>query len=399
MLIKFTPNKLILILMIVFPVTTIYQGLPILDNVNRLIVFFLMGLMILSFFVDSIRTIDIFYLIAGAILSFICIVYTGKPYYINSLIYFPFWIIFLIYSAQNFEIIMEETVKDLSLLKGVIYFWEVTVFISFFFSRCYVKIWGDRYFQSFSNSPHRFASTCVVIMAYVFMLFLVTSQYKYLLHIVLPFIGLFVGGARTYLALGIVFILAMYYIACRKKVVFWSSIGPIILLMCVVILITPIGTKMVNTLKGEGYYGYWATLTNGRSIFWVEDLQGFFSLSTFRKLVGNGANFVYDLNEKGMAGRKLWAHNDFINILCTNGYLGLVLYFVTFFSFIKRQMKKSAVHKFIPMAAFYFICMFNAFFNMLYTYTSAVIGIPFFLYALYTLPILMERKNSIEKIE
>lgn len=399
MLIKFTPNKLILILMIVFPITTIYQGLPMLENVNRLIVFFLMGFMILSFFVDSIRTIDIFYLIVGAILSFICIVYTGKPYYINCFVFFPFWIIFLIYSAKNYDNMMDEAVKDIALLKGVIYVWEITVFISFFFSRCYVEEWGDRYFQSFSNAPHRFASTCVVIMAYVFILFLITQKYTSLLHMVLPFIGLFVGGARTYLAMGIVFILTMYYIVCPKKVVFWSSIVPLLLLLWVIIMFTPIGTKMSSTLSGEGYYGYWATLTNGRSIFWVEDLEGFFNLSTIRKLVGNGANFVYDLNENGTAGRKLWAHNDFINILCTNGYLGLVLYFVTFFGFVKRQMKQVGSSKFIPMAAFYFICMFNAFFNMLYSYTSAVVGIPFVLYALYTLPILMERKNSEEVIE
>lgn len=398
MQIRFTPNKLILLLMIVFPITTLYQGLPIFENVNRLIVFLLMALMLISFFVDSIRTIDIFYLIIGALLSIICIVYTGRPYYINCFVFFPFWVIFLIFISKNYENMMAEAAKDIPMLKGVIIVWEITVFISFFFSRCYVEEWGDRYFQSFSNAPHRFASTCVVIMAYVFILFLVTQRYINLLYMILPFVGLFIGGARTYLAMGIVFIIAMYYIACPKKSLFYITLIPILLLLGVIMVFTPIGTKMINTLNGEGYYGYWATLTNGRSIFWVEDLVGFFNLSTIKKLVGNGANFVYDLNENGTAGRKLWAHNDFINILCTNGFLGLILYFITFFNFVKRQMKHVGFRKFIPMFAFYFICMFNAFFNMLYSYTSAVIGIPFVLYALYTLPILMEKKKYKEEM-
>lgn len=390
MLIKFTPNKLILILMIVFPISTIFQGITIFENINRVIVFGLMALMIVSFFVDSIREIDMVWLVLGIILSVICIALTGKPYYINCYVFFPFWVVFLVYITKNYEFIMEETCDGTSLLHLVIIVWEITVFISFFFKRSYIKEWGDVYFQSFSSAPHRFASTCIIIMAYAFILYLISEKAIYLLHLVLPMVGLFVGGARTYLAIGIVFLFAMFYIWCPKKIYFYFSFVPLLLLLILIISLTPIATKLANTLAGDGYYGYWATLTNGRSIFWVEDMEGYFRLPIIKKLVGNGANFVYDLNIAGTAGRKLWAHNDFINLLCSNGLLGLLLYFATFFSFVCSKMKKYKDF-FIPMFAFYFICGFNAFFNMLYSYTSAVIGIPYILFALYTLP------NEIDK--
>lgn len=398
MQIRFTPNKLILFLMIIFPISTIYQGIGIFENLNRLIVFGLMGLMVASFFVESIRQIDFWWLVFGIILSVVCIVLTdGMPYFINCYVFFPFWVVFLVYITKNYEYIMEKTCEGTRLLQVVIIIWEVTVFISFFFKRCYVAEWGDVYFQSFSSAPHRFASTCLIIMAYAFILYLVTSKSLYLLHLVLPMVGLFVGGARTYLAIGIVFLFAMFYIWCPKKKYFYISFVPLLLLLVLIISVTPIATKIKNTLAGNGYYGYWATLTNGRSIFWVEDLIGYWNLSPIKKLVGNGANFVYDLNIAGTAGRKLWAHNDFINLLCSNGLLGLLLYFATFFSFVSSKMKKYK-GSFIPMFAFYFICGFNAFFNMLYSYTSAVIGIPYILFALYTLPNEIERyKESKEK--
>jgi hypothetical protein len=193
-------------------------------------------------------------------------------------------------------------------------------------------------------------------------------------------------GTRTYLVIGMMFMVAVYYLSCKDKKVFYFSIIPIMILGLVIIMLSPSGAKFTETFEGDGYFGYWATLTNGRSIFWVEDLQGYWSLPFWKKLVGNGANFVYELNYYGTIAAKIWAHNDVINLLCTNGFLGVVLYFLTFFGFIFRNSEVKRRENFIPLFIFYFTLGFNAMFNMLYTYISAVIAIPFMFFGLYTLP-------------
>lgn len=387
MQIRLTGNKLILILLLLFPISTLLQGFGIFNNLNRIIIFLMMGGLLVSFFLDSFTILSCIYMIGGLVLSCLAIYLTkGAPYYINTYIFFPFWIIFFSYLIQNYRELMKGMCERLKLLRGIVYVWEAIVVVSLFFSRCYVEEWGDRYFQSFSNSPHRFAGTCLEILAYVSILFILDRRKKDLLLFILPVIGLFVCGARTYLAIGILFVLAFYYIMCQNKKLFYITIIPVLVGIAGLILITPIGTKMVYTLKGNGYYGYWATLTNGRSMFWVDDIKGFWQLPFGKKLIGNGANYIYDLNIAGTAGRMLWAHNDFINLLCSNGILGLLLYLAVFFYFTSHFKVKNTKFAKFPLFAFYVICGFNAFFNMLYTYTSAVLVVPFIFFVLYTLP-------------
>ena len=148
-----------------------------------------------------------------------------------------------------------------------------------------------------------------------------------------------------------------------------------------VILLTPIGTKFTIGFEGEGYYGFWATLTSGRSILWSEDLAAYWDLDIIRKLVGNGANFVYQVSMNGVFQRPLYAHNDYINLLCSNGLLGMIVYFWALYNFVNRA-KEGQKKAFIPLMGFYTIIYFNAFFNMLYTYPNAVVAVPFIYYSL-----------------
>lgn len=145
------------------------------------------------------------------------------------------------------------------------------------------------------------------------------------------------------------------------------------------IYISPVGNKIQET-NTNGYLGLLGTITSGRSVFWVYDMNAFFDLSFWQQFVGNGFDFVYNINLK-YANQALWAHNDFINILMNFGYIGLVLYFYVFRKFSKKALEKNKIKR-IQKYSFYFIWFFNAFFNMVYTYTIATLAIPFIMYAI-----------------
>lgn len=374
-------------MLIIFPATTLYQGIPALDAINRVVTVGIMFLIAMNFLLEKVRILDLIFIVLVIILSIICVVYTdGKPYSSTPITTYFFWVVYLCYLAGNYKTLMIEMVSNLRILKGVTIFWEISVFVSMFLPICYRSNWGGTYFISFTSGYHRFAMTCFVILAYVYILIQLTYDKRYYLYFIIPLVGLLMAGARTYVAIGLLFIVAVYYLECKNKQLFYLSIIPISIILVLGIVISPVGNKFIDSFKGETILGYWGTLTNGRSIFWVEDLQGYWGLSLWKKLVGNGVNFVYDLNMQGTIKALIWAHNDVINLLCTNGFLGVILYFAVFIYFVAEQRNKQYKNTFIPMFAFYFTLGFNAMFNMLYTYTSAAIAIPFMLFSLYTLP-------------
>lgn len=96
--------------------------------------------------------------------------------------------------------------------------------------------------------------------------------------------------------------------------------------------------------------------------------------------MGNGYNFIYDVNEIAIDDR-IWGHNDFINILLTYGYIGVYIYLYTFISMSKHILKKGKVSKII-IYGYYFIWLFNAMFNMVYTYICATFALPYIMYSL-----------------
>ena len=364
-----------------FPVATVLQGISVFDSINRVIMFGLILFLIIGLFSNPIGYREFAVLVSGTAMAVIAIILTGKPMYFNPMIYYPFWILFFVVMARDYKEFIALLTEEEALLRKALIVWEVVVFVSIFFSRSYSYEWNDKYFTSFAGSAHRFASSCLAMMAFVAVLYINTLNKRYIIHFLAINMGMFFCGARTYLVIGFVYVICLFYVSLKKKRIFYYSILPIIGIGILVILLTPIGTKFTIGFEGEGYYGFWATLTSGRSILWSEDLAAYWDLDIIRKLVGNGANFVYQVSMNGVFQRPLYAHNDYINLLCSNGLLGMIVYFWALYNFVNRA-KEGQKKAFIPLMGFYTIIYFNAFFNMLYTYPNAVVAVPFIYYSL-----------------
>lgn len=374
-------EKFMAYMIALFPITTLLQGINIFMNINKVVMFALIIFLVVGLFSKPIEHREFAIFGFGISLGLIAIIITGKPMFFNPLIYFPFWILFFVVMARDYRDFISLVMQEQGLLKKILLAWEAIVVVSIFFSRSYSYDWGDKYFTSFAGSPHRFASSCLVMLAFAAILYVKTIEKKYLFHFLAINIGMFFCGARTYLVVGFIYLLAFFYVILKNKKIFYYSLLPIIGIALVVILLTPIGTKFLIGFQGSGYYGYWATLTSGRSVLWVEDLAGYWDLNFFKKLVGNGTDFVYELNMEGTFRRAIYAHNEFINLLCSHGILGLFAYFWAFYNFVNRAKQGSKI-ALIPMLGFYTIIYFNAFFNMVYTYPNAVVAIPFIYYSL-----------------
>ena len=272
-------------------------------------------------------------------------------------------------------------------IRRALIIWNIVVMVSMFFSTSY----RNGFFSPFACGEHRFGSCCLIITAFSYMLVINTRKRINFIYCIVPILGICMCGARTYLAVYVIFFLCLFYLNTKKKMHFYLLLIPMLVCIFLLIKVSPVGGKIVDTYS-EGHSGFLATVTSGRSKFWVYDIQAFLNLSFMQQFVGNGFDFVYNVN-LATVNKAFWAHNDFINILMNFGYIGLVLYFYVLFKYSNALIKKQKMKR-IQRYSFYAIWLFNAFFNMVYTYTIATLAMPFILFALGNDYFILKKKWS-----
>ncbi len=373
---KVSRFELFVMLIFLFPITTLFQGkIPFLNKV-----LFTLAIFILFFVVWSIRKVDSHSFVC-ALIAFtlwgIAMMNTRREALnvnFNMALYFIFLIIYMIIMKQNIELFWDILNNRKGYLLLLVSFYTFFLVISIFMPGSYYVAqgngWGnERYFVSFSESPNRVGPASLFIM--IILIYLVQQNYRKGLCILLAIPQLFVfsmGGSRTYGVLGFSAFLILYYywIADRKK--FYLTLLPILLLFIVIILNSAMIYKIEATfLQGaDNRTVFLQRLTNTRSIFWVRQLKMFFDTSLIHQIVGNGINFTTYYYG-------LWAHNDFIEILCSYGYIGLIYYCILMVTTIKNFLKGAQV-PFLIKGICFFIWLFNAFFNFFYCYFCSMLS-------------------------
>ena len=106
------------------------------------------------------------------------------------------------------------------------------------------------------------------------------------------------------------------------------------------------------------------TLTSGRIGYWTTDLGEFYASGPVGWLLGNSAVSVYNINFATF-NMRIWAHNDFVMLLCSVGLTGTLLYILAlraFFTCLAKQVGRLA---FALVASF---VLFPALINGFYSY-------------------------------
>ena len=293
---------------------------------------------------------------------------------ITTYLMYAVWVLFFLYLLNNHDYFFDVAKTRKRSIEVTVILWEVIVAISAVFPSSYEHTWGEgSYFISFSNTSFELAPAASLIFAFVIFCFACDKNDKKAIVLsIAPMICSFASGSRTYLVVMALeaFILAMMIIKSRTALFVFAAVA---LVAGVGLLsMTNIGAKFANAFQySSNASAFWSVFTSGRDAFWAADINAFFSGGILNQLFGYGFSFVYEVNE-GAFGNRIYAHNDFINILLTFGWVGLIPYLYAFgrcFKALGHRMRRGFIWAILG------IWLFNAVFNMAYVYMSATFGL------------------------
>ena len=296
-------------------------------------------------------------------------------YSFNDVVYLPLWCLNLILASICYKDVKSSLLKNHSLLFRAAVIWIIIVSLSLFYPSSYINHSTGTFFVSFSGQQHRFSQTGLFIILCLLLEYFITKNKFVFLLLVLPLFTIFICGARAYIVIIFMMVIFLLFISIKNRV------GRFLLLLMGGFFVVYVGYYVTTSRFYTDSYYYVVNstsllnfVTSGRTTFWKIDLDHFFNGNVFNIIFGNGYNFVYDTNEQ-FYGSKLWAHNDYIQVLLANGFIGLFVYFWSFFFFLKTALKMSKA-RFISVIFFLIIIGFNAMFNMVYTYAIANVSTP-----------------------
>lgn len=380
MVFKMSIDDLLIRLVLLFPSAMLLQGLPGLDWINKCIVAIILVLILWQ--MRGCFDVWITGVLCSA-MSIAAVILSNRIYlHIQDVFYFPLFILYCMYWTKRswkFETVIQ---KNLKFGWICILLWGLLVTVSVLFPTSYSHdVMNTIFFRSFSTDPFRLASSCVIIML---MLHILAYYRKTALFFgeAVPMAVIFATGTRIYLLFGGGMLLLSMYLLVRNKRTFWLSTIPVLMIMTVAVLNSSIMDKFtVVAASQESFYGnFLDAFTSGRTVFWSLDLEAFGELPLWKQLIGNGLSFAYEVTGTRYV-RSIWAHNDYIHILLSYGWIGLGLYCHCFFRFA-AQFKKTFSLRFWPYLCAVGLCVGNAFINGLYFYSAAMLAIPFLFYGM-----------------
>lgn len=374
---SFTRTDLLIKLILLFPFTTLLQHH--IGILNKL----LFAVVLVAFFaVNAVRKGPLLYQLLITVLwgfSMIVTPLEALKLNLNMAFYYVFLVFYFVFMLSDREKIWQVLVKNRRFIYYVVLLYTVIVVASMFLPGSYAQSesggWGDqKYFESISGSPNRVGPASVFIV--VLIIFLIqTGTHKAIALLALPQVYVFLmGGSRTYFMVGLCVVLVLYYVMIPHKKWFYLSLVPVGIIFVALVLKSNMMDKFAATFQsaeGISQKEFWRRLTNSRSVFWIEQLKLFFDTPWYKQLLGNGINFT--THRYG-----LWAHSDFIEILCSYGYIGLANY-VGLMVYTFCKLLRPGRRHFLIKCVCIFIWFFNAFINFFYCYFCAMLCYPILL--------------------
>lgn len=284
------------------------------------------------------------------------------------------WVIFFLYLQNNYGSFFDAANKQQAAINFTVIIWEFIVIVSAFFPSSYEHTWGEgSYFISFSNTSFELAPAASLIFALVIFCYACDGNArKAVLLSAVPVVCSFASGSRTYLVVIALEVLILAMMIIKSRLAFIAFIVIALIAGIGLLSMTNIWTKFANAFQySNDSSSFWSVFTSGRDAFWRADMDAFGKGGMVNQLFGYGFSFVYEVNESYF-GNRIYAHNDFINILLTFGWAGLIPYFFAFGKCVLmfgRQMERGFLFSILA------IWLFNAVFNMTYVYMNATFGL------------------------
>lgn len=370
-------------LIIFSPISILIQGIPILNNINKIFICLLIIFLLLILIKDKFQKNEVFLVFFGLTSWIFSVIYINTNYLkFNDIFYLILWILLFLFLSKHFREFVIFLYNNSKKIKSVIFIWLFLVLFSFLFNSSYYSEWGtDLYFKSFADNAFRFAGTGLFVTVLICLYSKISNNKKILILNGFTLYFVAQSGSRTYLLLLLLFIMFYFFENVNKKAILF--IFPII---CIGGFVLLSNSNIVNKINYVSYSGkvnnksILATVTSGRTDFWLIDIQAYNELNIFNKFVGNGITYSIQVNSEKY-NFSIQAHNDYLNILLGYGILGLISYLGLFIHFIKNLKNNFKIKK-IALIYFLVLYFFNAFFNGVLYYTIATLVLPLMICAM-----------------
>jgi hypothetical protein len=293
----------------------------------------------------------------------------------NLLFYYPFYLLYTYYLCDHKDEALDWFTKHRGYVLFITLIWTAIVGVSIFFPGCYyVKEGESQYFGSFCGTIFRLGQAAVFIQVLAILIQLIYGMRGAIIFHIVPMYCYFMGSSRTYLVVGLCIFAIAWYMYCKKKVTFWFSVVPMVIAVLAVLSVSAMADKIAYTLDEDQFGDFWFRITSSRSVLWEMDLQAYSEASLWKQIFGCGLEFTVEVSGK-------WGHNDFIEIICSFGIMGLVQYLFSIWHQIKIGYGRARVPVPVRFCA-WMAWFFNAFFNMHYVYFCAMLCYPLLLFAI-----------------
>lgn len=368
-------NRLIVVLMVCFAFSSSLSKIGVFDLINKGLIGILC-LIILGLFCRRRQASSAFLILSlMALVHVIAFAFPVSPKEgIATYFTFAFWVLFWLYVGNNRDEFLAASRSLEAGLRSALVIWTVVTAASFFIPACYKIGWGgERYFTSFTTDSFEIAPVALFMLALDVLLYRFNGcKRDALLFSLVPLMCVFAAGTRTYLIVVLIEFVVLLRLLIENKGRFYLTLCVCLAAFVLIASVTSIGQKFASaTIESNDINVVLTVFTNGRSDFWAIDFDAFLHGSVFEIFFGHGFSFVYELNQNEI-GMRLYAHNDFINILLNFGTVGLIIYFAAFLPVIAKVRRENGV---FMALLFLFIWLFNAFFNMIYVYVAAVMAL------------------------
>lgn len=373
-----TFTEIVLNGLLLFSLLTVIQGVSYFEHINKVWMVAVVFVLIVRLVAYRYTISQLFVLFLTVIIHLFAIFLTEFPVdQINILFYFLLWVLIYLFFSKSKDDIMRVLQKSDFFIDLLLILWTIVVGISAFLPTSY----KDKYFLSFTGGSFRLMPSVLIITALAMYMAISRKIAKYNLYLILPIFAGFMNQSRTYFGVFIIVLVMYFYMNLKNKKLFYIMLVPLGFLIIALMTASGIMDKITATQYGpNSYFDFWGTITSGRTVFWQWDLEAFFSLPVLQQFVGNGFNFVYDVNGANMA--RIWAHNDIINILMNFGYIGVVIYLWSYFQMVRAFWPKGNKIPIFVKCMFHGAVFLNSMMNMSYTYLCAMISYPLFLYVI-----------------
>ncbi|MFI3325889.1 MAG: hypothetical protein R3Y35_06920 [Clostridia bacterium] len=294
-------------------------------------------------------------------------------YNLNLLFYYPYMVLYTTFVLDYSLLIRECFIKNKNFVLIVINVWTIVTGISILLpSSYYVKEAGSLYFGSLSGTIFRLGPSAMFIVALIMISMSFYGKKQYIFYAIIPMYCFFMGSSRIYFFIGICLFIVMWYWFAAEKKYFYLSIILLSILALFLIFNSSIGDKILYTLDASNSGDFWYRVTSSRSYFWAKLINAWVNQPLLNKLFGSGIEY-----SNQVIG--LWAHNDFLELICSFGILGLLEYCYLMILLLRKYFTTKIKIPLVLAICIVSSWLINACFNMHYVYFCALLSYPIIL--------------------